>query len=99
MNDEVGSSILPNGSMNVVYILKSIKDRYYIGSTTDIDRRLRQHAKGQTPSTRRLGQMELVFKQEFDNLKQARLIEAWLKKLKRKDYIEKIITDGKINKL
>ena len=39
---------------------------------------------------------KVVFSQEYDNLEQARKIERRLKKLKRKDYIQKIIADGYI---
>ncbi|MBU3964352.1 GIY-YIG nuclease family protein [Patescibacteria group bacterium] len=80
--------------MAYVYILKSTRDgRYYIGSTIDVNRRLRHHQGGYTYSTRRFGKLELVFKQEYKSLKDARYIERKLKKLKRKDYIDKIIKD------
>ncbi len=38
----------------------------------------------------------LVLVQEYDSLGVARKIERKVKKLKRKDYIEKIISDGYI---
>jgi putative endonuclease len=80
--------------MGYVYILKNEKGKYYIGSTTDIERRMKQHGEGHTPSTHRMGKLELVFSQKFDNLKQARYIEYRLKKLKRRDYIDSIVRDG-----
>jgi len=43
-----------------------------------------------------MGNIELVFFQKFPNLKEARRIESKIKKLKRKDYIEKIIKEGYI---
>jgi putative endonuclease len=86
--------------MAYVYILKSRpSNRFYIGSTTDLDQRIAHHLGGHTPSTKRLGKVELVLSQEYKTLKEARLIESRLKKLKRRDYIEKIVEDGfiKIN--
>ncbi len=81
--------------MTYVYILESITDgRYYIGSTVDLKKRLNHHVGGHTPTTKRFGKVKLVFKQEYDSLKDARIIEKKLKKLKRKDYIRKIIEDG-----
>ncbi len=80
--------------MAYVYILKSNNGKYYIGSTLNLVARLRHHKGGFTPSTKRLGQMNLVFKQEYPNLKEARFVEVKLKRLKRKDYIEKIVKDG-----
>ena len=80
----------------VVYILKTSSGKYYIGSTTDLDKRIAHHKGGFTPSTKRLGKVEIVFKQEYKTLKDTRTIEKKFKKLKRKDYIEKIIKDGYI---
>lgn len=78
----------------IVYILKSDNEKYYVGSTTDINRRMDQHKSGHTPTTKRLGNMKLVFSQEFNSLKDARIIERRIKSWKRKDFIERIISDG-----
>lgn len=80
--------------MGYVYILKNEQGRYYIGSTTNIQRRIKQHREGHTPSTHRMGELELVFSQKFETLEDARNVENGLKKLKRHDYIDKIIRDG-----
>ena len=83
--------------MTYVYILESTKDgRYYIGSTKNLDDRLRHHKSGLTYSTKRFGGVKLVFRQKFPSLKEARYIEKKLKNLKRKDYLKKIIEDGYI---
>ncbi len=44
-------------SMAFVYILESESGAFYIGSTLDINQRVRHHAGGYTPSTKRLGRM------------------------------------------
>ena len=81
--------------MAYVYILESIRDKYYyIGSTNDLRTRLKHHIGGFTPSTKRLGKIKLVFNQYYSTLEEARKIERKLKKLKRKDYIRKIIKEG-----
>jgi putative endonuclease len=78
-----------------VYILKSLRDnRYYVGSTANLEVRLKHHHNGYTPSTKRFGGVKLVFSQAYPTLKEARRIEKRLKKLKRKDYIDKIVKDG-----
>ncbi len=79
-----------------VYILQTKSGRFYIGSTTDIERRFQQHLQNHTYSTIRLGPESILLKQEFKTLEEARAIENKLKKLKRKDYIEKIIKEGYI---
>ena len=81
-----------------VYILQSLKNgTYYIGSTNDIDRRLIQHEKGFVKSTRNILPVELKLFCGYDNLKLARQIEFRIKKLKRRDIIEKMIKNQKIS--
>ncbi|MBX4200227.1 GIY-YIG nuclease family protein [Candidatus Parcubacteria bacterium] len=79
-----------------VYILKTDSGKLYIGSTSNLERRITHHSGGHTPSTKRLGDPKLIFKQEYSTLIEARAVERKLKKLKRRDYIEKIIKEGKI---
>ena len=79
-----------------LYILKDNNGKFYIGSTDDLKRRLKQHYLGHTQTTRNMKNPTLVFSQKFSSLQEARKIEARIKKLKRKDYIEKIIKDGYI---
>lgn len=79
-----------------VYILKDQKGRFYIGSTTDIKRRLKQHKNNHTQTTERMIDPKLALTQEYDSLEIARKIERKVKKLKRKDYIEKMIIEGYI---
>ncbi len=81
--------------MPFVYILQSLRDdRYYIGSTVNTHQRFTHHQQGHTPSTKRMGEMKLIFQQKYSSLSEARIIENKLKKFKRKDFIEKIIKDG-----
>ena len=80
-----------------VYILKSVVDgRFYIGSTKDLERRLKQHSQHHTQSTTRMGPLTLALSQEYPSIETARKVELRLKKLKRRDYIEKIVEDGHI---
>lgn len=77
-----------------VYILKDITGRFYIGSTKNLGLRMRQHALGHTQTTRNMDNPKLVFSAEYGTLAEARSVEQRVKKLKRKDYIQKIIADG-----
>ena len=79
-----------------VYILQTKNEQYYIGSTDDIIRRLKQHAQGSTKTTQRLKIEVIALKQEYKTLKEARSVELKIKKLKRKDYIEKMVKEGYI---
>lgn len=79
-----------------VYILKDEDGKFYIGSTNNLERRLLVHGRGHAKTTRRMNQPILVLSQEYTTLLEARKVELKLKKLKRKDYIEKIVADGYI---
>ena len=66
-----------------VYMLRGASSRRYIGSTTDLNRRLEQHRYGHTYSTRRPGQaLELVVALEVNSLAEARELEREMKRKK-----------------
>lgn len=77
-----------------VYILENKKGNFYIGSTINLELRILQHRQGKTDSVKRMGFDKLVFSQEYTLIKDARQVELKLKKLKRHDYIAKIVKDG-----
>lgn len=78
-----------------LYILKNEDtNRYYIGSTNDLNRRLKQHLKGATRTTRILGTNKLVYKEVFNTLIEARGREKKLKSYKSKKYIEWLINNA-----
>ncbi len=66
-----------------VYILRGSLGRHYIGSAVDLDARFRQHSRGQTATTKRLGDtLEIVAKKEVTTLGEAREIERLSKRKK-----------------
>lgn len=76
-----------------MYILHNPEtDRFYIGSTNDLERRLSQHIKGYTRTTRILETYRLVYKEQFSTLEEARLREKKLKSYKSKKYIKWLIS-------
>ncbi len=82
--------------MSWMYILRNVKtNRYYIGSTNNWQRRLREHLSGKTRTTRILKTFELVYIEEFDNIVDARTREKKLKSYKSKKYIEWLIKKGR----
>src|SRR6266436_985859 len=66
-----------------VYILRGSTGRHYIGSTVDLDARFKQHLRGHTATTKRLGaQIEIVAKKEVVTLEAARKMQLILKQKK-----------------
>jgi putative endonuclease len=74
------------------YILYSSKlDKYYVGSTTDMQRRLEEHNRGKEKFTKTGMPWLLVHKEIFEEIKQARQRELQIKKMKSRKYIELLI--------
>ena len=63
-----------------VYVLLSLTFRKtYVGSTTNLNRRIAEHNSGKNYFTKRYVPWNIVFKEEFDNLTMARSKEKYLK--------------------
>ncbi|MBD3274042.1 MAG: GIY-YIG nuclease family protein [Candidatus Marinimicrobia bacterium] len=78
----------------IFYIIYSKhRDKYYIGSTNDLSRRLSEHNRGHTKSTRIATDWVLKFSREYDTLELARKKERYLKSLKSRKIIERIIAN------
>ncbi len=96
MSHRTGRCLIMNQSG--IYILQSLKNgRYYIGSTNDIERRLKEHNAGEVRATRYLMPLKLCLFYLTKSLTEARQIEYKLKKFKSRKIVEKIIIDQKIN--
>jgi putative endonuclease len=81
--------------MYFTYILKSEKNgRYYYGSTSNLDQRLREHNNGKNISTRNKGPWKLIYFERFRTLSDARGRELYFKKLKNKNYIDWLISQN-----
>ena len=81
--------------MFFTYILKSQKsNRFYIGHTENIERRLLRHNKGQVTATRNKGPWNLVYFEIFETKPEANRHEFEIKSMKSRFYIEKLITSG-----
>ncbi|MDX2064352.1 MAG: GIY-YIG nuclease family protein [Fimbriimonadaceae bacterium] len=84
--------------MWIVYILQSDSNgRYYVGQTIDLCRRLREHASGQTPSTRGRGPYTLVHTESYasrsEATKRERSIKAWKSAVAVRALIESATSD------
>ena len=79
-----------------VYILVDDNDRHYIGSSAEPKHRYKRHLSGFVYTTSRMKNPKMVLCQKFETIQQARRVELKIKKLKRRDYVEKIVQDGYI---
>ena len=78
--------------MSIVYVLKnSITGKHYVGSTNDLVRRLSEHNRGQTRSTRQKGIWEVVYIEEYNDLLEARRRERQIKSYKGGNGFKKLL--------
>lgn len=69
--------------MVFVYVIQSLLNKaYYIGISKDVEKRLLEHNKGKTRSTKERKPFKLIHKEKFNNYKEARLREIELKSFK-----------------
>ena len=91
----VASSILAPGtnfSVFHVYILLGASGRHYVGQTSDLAVRLKQHQQGHTHTTRRLGgEIKLVASRAFESRAEAlgveRMLKSWKNPAKAIDWL------------
>jgi putative endonuclease len=75
-----------------LYILFSEKlNKYYVGSTTELDRRVIEHNRGKEKFTRTGLPWLLVYTEDFPSLLEARRREREIKSKKSRKYIEALI--------
>lgn len=74
------------------YILYSqSNDRYYIGSSSNPEQRLIRHNAGATPSTKAGRPWIIIHTEILDSKTEALKRENYLKKMKSRSFIEKLI--------
>jgi putative endonuclease len=75
-----------------VYVLRSRRTgRFYLGSSKDPTRRLAQHNRGKTVSTRGRGPWDMVYCEEYSTRAQASGRERRLKQMKSNRRLEELI--------
>jgi putative endonuclease len=68
-----------------VYVLYCPKTKkFYTGMTQNLDKRIRQHKRGEVHTTKRLGNPKLIFYEAFRDKKDAQRREKYLKTTKGK---------------
>lgn len=76
-----------------VYILQSLKNEsFYIGYSTDLKNRVKQHNNGESQSTKPFRPYKLIFYEAFLNEKDAKNREEYLKGGYGRRSIQKMLT-------
>lgn len=77
-----------------VYILKSNLDgNFYVGSTGNLEDRLKRHFAGRSKATKHRLPLRLVWFRQFNNKSEAVKTERYIKKCRNHQFIEKLIQE------
>jgi putative endonuclease len=86
--------IQKNEAMYYVYAIKSlIRNWIYVGMTSNIDRRLKQHNSGHNKSTKPYAPFKLVYSETQPDREHARKREKYLKTASGKRWLKYQIND------
>lgn len=78
-----------------VYILESEKDKsYYIGYTSNLERRISEHNSGKTEYTKNHAPYKCIYSLEVDTIKEAKEKEKYVKNRGAKRYLEQLEVAG-----
>ena len=80
--------------MNHVYVIESKEGFRYIGSTTDLPKRLYQHQNQLAGWTKRGSDWRLVYSEEFMIYAEARKREKWMKTGIGRDFLKSLLSSG-----
>ncbi|MEK9186245.1 MAG: GIY-YIG nuclease family protein [Patescibacteria group bacterium] len=81
--------------MHFVYIAQSLKDLgYYVGCTTDVERRLFEHNSGKTQSLKNRRPLKIVYTEKYNNAEVAYSREKRIKAYKGGEAFQKLIHGG-----
>jgi putative endonuclease len=80
--------------MHYVYVIQSSRDKkFYVGSTNDLKRRVKQHNDGLVPATKRRRPLKLVYYEACISKNDAIRREKYLKTAWGKRYIKNRLED------
>jgi predicted GIY-YIG superfamily endonuclease len=75
--------------MYSVYVLKDSKGNFYKGMTNNLKRRIAEHRRGETKTTKKMNGLEVVYKEEFSDKNEARKRELYFKSSAGRRFLKK----------
>lgn len=77
--------------MFTVYVLQDYEGKLYKGVTNNLERRLSEHRRGKTTTTRRMRDIKLIYKECYGTFKEARKREVYLKTSAGRRFLKNIL--------
>ncbi len=73
------------------YVIEDERGERYKGVTSDLERRMKEHILGKTKTTRSMGKLRIIYKEEFDTFKKARAREVYFKSAAGRRFLKKVL--------
>jgi putative endonuclease len=77
---------------SIVYVLKDTNGKYYKGATTNLQRRLAEHRRGHTQTTRHMHNLSVVYTEEYATFEEALAREKYLKSAAGRRFLKKVLS-------
>jgi len=77
----------------VVYVLEETAGKKYIGLTSDLSKRLKEHNSGKSLYTKRSNKWKIIWYSKKLSLREARVLERKMKKQKGGDGIKLLLSE------
>jgi putative endonuclease len=74
-----------------VYVLIDDNRKLYKGMTNNLERRLAEHRRGHTITTRKMNNLKLAYKEDYESFEEARTRELYFKTAAGRRFLKKKI--------
>ncbi len=74
--------------MYSVYVLTDENGKLYKGMTNDLVRRFKEHKRGKTKTTSKMGELKIIYTEEFATFDEARKQELYFKTAAGRRYLK-----------
>ena len=75
--------------MYTVYVLQDENGKIYKGFTNNLARRFGEHKRGETRTTSMMGELKIVYTEEFNSLQKAHAREVYFKTAAGRRFLKK----------
>lgn len=75
----------------VVYVIEDDNRKLYKGVTNNLSRRLKEHERGHTQTTRKMSKLRVIYTEELPSWADARKRELYLKSAAGRKFLKKVM--------
>ncbi|MFZ4500361.1 MAG: GIY-YIG nuclease family protein [Minisyncoccia bacterium] len=78
--------------MYIVYVLQDASGKFYKGMTNDLERRIAEHKRGHTQTTRSMTDISVIYTETFKDILSARKRELYFKSAAGRRFLKEHIS-------